>query len=194
MAGTDEIDDRTSGITRRRVVAGLGATVATGGGVLALTDRDPVRAEVTMGELAIDDEAATVAGPPEKIRVSASGEFDVESSAPVERVDCILQVEVDGTADDLATDTDFEDAAGTYDVAANLYDHRAVSTGDLTPADGPATTETDLTVRIVCAAIVDGEIAAEAVVEEAVTLAITREGMTVSVGGSGSVDVVTPTS
>jgi hypothetical protein len=182
MAGT---------LSRRRVLLGAGA-LALGTGSIAYATSERASAEVTMGQLSIDGDDAGVSNPPERIDINVDGEFSIASSQTPERVEVVCQVHVDGTADDIATVSKFEVSDGTYSLSANLYEHRDVAQGDLTPSTSGEVVTTELTVRIICGAIVEGERVSEDFVEDSATIEITKEGMQVNLSGSGSVDIVTP--
>lgn len=177
-------------VTRRRVLAGAGSAVVAGGGLFALAP-DDASAEVTMGDFSLSGADANVTDAPAAIDVRATGEWQVDAPSPPEQVQTTLQIEVNGTADDLATDAGFDASAGAFDLEADLLDHRDVTADDLTPADPGATKTTDVTVRVIVSAVRSGEVVAEASVDGTKPLTLTRDGMVVSVGGEATMDVVT---
>jgi hypothetical protein len=177
-------------VTRRRVLAGTGASVAGGAGLLTLGS-DPAEAQVTMGELAVTGDEASVDNPPSRIDVSVSGEYAIDSSTVPEKVETILQVHVDGMADDLAMQTDFDTQANTYSITADIFsNHKDISQGYFTPDAEGGEKSTEILVRVVCRAVVDGWVEAEAFVEDTAIITIGLNGMEVAVGGTGSTDIV----
>ena len=102
----------------------------------------------------------------------------------------VLQVHVRDTADDVDTAVYLDSpSAGSYEVSANLYDHRAVSRGDLLPQTVGEQASVSLLVRVILLAVSDGAIQAETYVEDTATLGLTKDGLSLSVGGNGSVSV-----
>lgn len=178
--------DSRSIVSRRRVLAG-------GAGLLALTSDDPARAEVVMGEFSVSSDSATVDGPPERIDVTASGEYEITSNTVPEMTETTLQVHVGGegqAVDDLDTQTAFDTAAGTFDLSADLYSHADVAQGDLMPAERGTTKTTDLLIRVVVSAVSGGSILAEDHVQDTTTVTLDYEGVVVALGGEGAVEVV----
>lgn len=183
-------DSRT--VSRRATLAKVGTGAALLGGIGALTiGSQEASATVTMGELSMTGDEANVNDPPTRIDVAVSGEYAIISTTTPEKVETILQVEVDGLVDDLDMQVDFDQTSGTYLITADIFsNHNDISQGYFTPADPDSQKVTDVIVRVVCRGVIGGEIRAEAVVEDTVTVTINRDGMNVSVGGEGSVSVV----
>lgn len=176
-------------LTRRRVL-GVGGTLLAAGGGLGLSTRDATAAEVSMGELDVSGDSATVDEPPSEILVSVSGEYRVEGPSPPEQSRTVLQVRVGDTSDDLDTGVYLDSPAeGSYSHSVDLYDHRAVERGSLIPQEVGETVEVPLRVRVILLAVTDGSIQAETYAEDNATLTLTLDGLELSVGGSGSVSI-----
>lgn len=179
------IDSR---LTRRRVLAAGAGLLATGGGIAVATRSS--NAEVSMGELDVSGDSATVSEPPGEITIGVSGDYAINGHTPPEQARTILQIEVDGTSDDL-DESVFMDAVteGSYSLSANLYGHRNVERGSLLPEGNGETSSVELTIRVILLAVSGGEIQTETFVEDTATLELTKDGMSLSVGGSGEVSV-----
>lgn len=181
-------DSTVSRPTRRQVLATGGAALAGGGALLTLGSRG-VAAQVTMGELAVSGDDATVGDAPSEVMIDVAGEWSADAPSPPEQVRAVLQIHVDGSADDLAEQMYFDQSAGEYTLSTNLYDHRNVSQGQLTPDAAGETAAWELLVRVILVVVADGSIQAEEFVEDTAELRLTREGYDLQVGGSGSVTI-----
>lgn len=185
--------DSESIVSRRRVLAGT-TTLALGGLGAALWPSERATAQVTMGTLEVSGDDATLSEPPSRIDVSVSGEWSVDSPTVPEQVKTTLQVHVNGQnglVDDVAETAAFDQASGTFDLTADLLaDHAEVTASTFMPGEAAESQTTDLLVRVVVGAIVNGELAAENFAEDTASVTITKDGMVVELGGSGGVNVV----
>lgn len=149
---------------------------------------DTASAEVSADFTASGD-AATLSDPPASITVSATGEFAAETTASLDQVQITLQAEAFDQLDDLTSMTVIDGATGTYDLRADLLaDHRDLEAADFLPVEGESLT-TDVRLRVVAAAVQNGEIAAEGAAEATVPVTVNHEGVVVTVGGTGSVTI-----
>lgn len=178
----------TTGLTRRRVGAGLVAGVVGAGGIAHLAGDASAQADVT-GEFSATGDAATLSDAPDAITIHATGEASVETAGTLDQIRVTLQAEVNDQLDDLAETSLFEGASGSYDLQGDLIaDHRDLAAEDFLPDAGEQLT-TDVRVRVVAAAIVSGSVAAEASASDTVPVTVTHEGVVVAVGGSADVSI-----
>lgn len=179
-------------VTRRRVLAVTGAAVAGVGAVATGTRDAQAQTDVEMGELSASGDTAQLAAPPESIRIDATGEWRIETAGSVEQVQLTLQARVgDGRIDELDSNTVFDDpTSGTFDLGGDLIDdHRDTEASAFMPAGPGETRERDVEVRIVVAAVRDGEVVSEGSVEDTATLEISESGVAVRVGASADVTI-----
>jgi len=182
------------GISRRQyLTTGITLGAATAGALAwPFGDGGRAQASVTMGQLSISDDEATVSNPPAEITLSVSGEWTVTAPSTPEQVRQVLQIEYDGTAEDIAENVNFDGGdSGTYSLSANVFDHPELSGDVVIPAESGQVKTTEITVRVIVMVVSDGEIQQEASVEDTASVRITRNGIEIAVGGSGSVEVVT---
>lgn len=174
--------------TRRGVLAGA-VTIGLGAvGTVTLVP-EPARAEATLGELAIDDGHETVQQAPSAIDLSVTGRFTIDAPTPPKMVETSLRVAAFDTEETLATAAAFETTNGSFELTADLFEHAAIDAAAVTPDEPGGELVTELVVRIGVAAVADGSVIAETTIEEPVTLTIGRAGVTVQVGGEGTVTI-----
>lgn len=176
-----------SGITRRKLLVGSGCLLGGYGAFQALAT-GKVSAQVS-GDFSVTGDSATVGEPPQSITVAADGEYAIDAPAPPEQARLVLQTHVNGSAGDLAEDIQFDSAGGTYSLEADLYSHRNVSRGDLTPDAAGEQAVWDVLLRVILLVVNGGEIQAEDFVEDTAQLGLTRDGFDLTVGGTGSVTI-----
>lgn len=178
-----------STVTRRRLLAGVGATAVGGAGLLAISS-EPVRAQVTMGSFTLTGDSAELNDPPTSITATATGEYVVTASTVPDRVDKILQLRVgpEPLVDSVVTEADFETKSGTINLSGDVYSHKDISRGYFMPEEG-ATKTTAVTARLVVRVVVDGVLKSESWVEDSAPITIDHTGMVVEVGGSGSMTI-----
>lgn len=181
--------DTTTELTRRRVGAGVVAGALGAGGIAHLAGDASAQADVT-GEFTATGDEATLAAAPGAITIHATGEASVETAGTLDQIRVTLQAETDSVdIDDLAETSLFDGASGSYDLRGDLIaDHRDLAAEDFLPDAGGEQT-TDVRVRVVAAAIVDGSVSAEASAEDTVPVTVTHEGVVVAVGGSADVTI-----
>lgn len=175
----------------RRTTLAAAAGVAGGAGVMATLGSDTAEAAIDAeaGPLEVQGADRTVGGQPQAVTVSVAGSFDVAATETMEQVRVTLQIEVNGTSDDLATDAVFDTNSGTFDLSANLLDHRDVRSGDLTPSENGASTTTEVVARVIIAAINNDELKAEKVLQDSADLRLTRQGIEIVAEATGNVTV-----
>ena len=175
--------------TRRRFGVGLAAGVVGAGGIAHLAGDASAQADVT-GEFTASGAEATLSDAPDAITVSATGTASVETSGTLDQIRVTLQAAPgDLGIDDLAETSLFEGTAGEYDLSGGiLADHREATAETFLPERGDTKT-TDVRIRTVAAAIVEGEVAAEASAEDTVGVTVTHEGVVVAVDGTADVTI-----
>jgi len=178
-----------SDTTRRRFGVGLAAGVVGAGGIAHLAGDASAQADVT-GEFTASGAEATLSDAPDAITVSATGTASVETSGALDQIRVTLQAAPGELGiDDLAETSLFEGTAGEYDLSGGiLADHREATAETFLPEQGQTRT-TEVRVRVVAAAIVDGEVAAEASAEDTVGVTVTHEGVVVAVDGTADVTI-----
>lgn len=179
----------TSGISRRKALAGCG-TALTGGLVAALGLTGRTRAAVEMDTLSIAGDSATLAEPPSAIMVQVSGEYQIDGPTTPDQARTVLQLEIAGASDDL-DEAIFMDAptGGSYTLQADAFSHRNLERGDLLPTATGETRSVDVTVRVILLAVSDGSIMAESHIEKTAQVELTKDGLQMSLGGSGDIQV-----
>lgn len=181
------VNSVTDSITRRKLLAGSAGLLAGAGALQAVGTR-PVRAQVS-GDFSVSGDAATVGEPPQAITVEASGDYSIDAPAPPEQARLVLQVHVDGSAGDLAEVIHFDSLGGSYALEADIFEHRNITRGDLTPEAAGEQATWDVLLRVILLVVEGGKIQTEAFVEDTAELALTREGYDLTVSGTGSVTV-----
>ena len=188
MGPHDHISDRAVSLSRRAGIVG-GAGAIAGGSALAVGTRRSA-ADVELGDWSVQGTEATVDAPPQAIRVDASGRFEVSRPSIAEMIEVTLQLDVDGHVDDLDTQAFYDTNSGQFSFdGVDLYSHRDIERGDLTPDSAGATATVPVGVRIVLAVVDGGEMVAEGSAEASGELVLTRAGVAVAIGGSASLSV-----
>lgn len=145
-------DSRTDAdsYSRRKLVATGGALLAGGAGLTALASY-PASAQVTMGDLAVSGDTATVDSPPEHIDVSVSGEYSVGGGSTPEQVRTVLQLHLpNDDADDMSENVYMDSVeSGTYTLSADLMNHRSITDSMVTPSTAGETVTLDILVRVI---------------------------------------------
>jgi len=187
-AMSDDMTDRA--VSRRQLLTSGFALGAAGVGI-SLFGSDPARANVTMDSLTVADDSATLADPPEAVTLAVSGQWEIIASNPPEQVRQVLQVVYDGTGEDLTENVVFDAPdSGDYQLSADLFGHPELSQSVVMPAENGQVATTELTARVIVMAVSGGEIQQEASIEDTAALTLTKDGIEVSVGGSGGLTVV----
>lgn len=186
--------DAQSTTTTRTVLAALAVLLASvgGGGVVLTSFSDGATAQASVtGDFAVTGANETVDGPPSDVTVSASGTWDVTASSKPAMVEVTLQVLRDGQASDLSATSAYGEFNGSYDLSASLFEHDSIASGDLVPSTSGESKSTDVTLRVVVAVVDGGSVIAEEFVEDTATITLTRNGLEVSITGSGEIQVQT---
>jgi hypothetical protein len=137
----------TASLSRRRLIAAGGGLLVAGGSALAIAP-DRTAADVQLGEWSVDGTEATVEDAPQAIHVAASGRFEVSRPTTPEMCDVTLQIDVDGQVDDLDTTALYDTKTGEFSFeSVDLYSHRDVERGDLTPDSAGATATVPVGIR-----------------------------------------------
>lgn len=175
-------------VSRRKYLL-LSGSVATGG-LAGCIGTAEAQTDVTMGELDIQGDSATLNEPPSEIAINVSGEWETTAQQTPEQIRVTLQCHVgeDSLVDDIAQELYFDAKAGSYEIAGDLLDHRDISAEDMNPPVGETMT-VPLTVRVILSVIVDGSIKSEEFIEKSAPLEITAEGITAQLSGQGSVEI-----
>jgi len=187
MLGTGKT--RETMVSRRKYLLLSGSLVS--GGLAGCIGTAQAQTDVTMGELDIQGDSATLNEPPSEIAIAVAGRFEVASNQRPEQVRITLQCHVgeDSLVDDIATDHHFDTNAGNYELTGDLLDHRDVTAEDMNPPVGESMS-VPLTIRVILSVVSNGSIVSEEFVESEAPLTITAEGITAQLGGSGSVEIV----
>lgn len=185
----DKIPRRETMVSRRKFLAVSGSVATVG--VAGCVGTASGQTEVSMGELDIDGDSATVNEAPSAIYIDVSGDFAIESNTTPEQAQLTLQCHVgeDSLVDDIASETYFDQSAGEYEISGDLLDHRDVIDSDFAPENGE-TLVVPVLIRIILSVVIDGSIAEETFVEKEVPLEVSTDGVTATLGGSGSVEIV----
>ena len=185
----DRTPRRETMVSRRKFLAVSGSLAS--GGLAGCVGTASGQTDVSMGELDIDGDSATVNEAPSAIYIDVSGDFAIESNTTPEQAQLTLQCHVgeDSLVDDIAQQTYFDQSAGEYEISGDLLDHRDVVDSDFAPENGE-TLVIALLIRIVLSVVVDGSIADESYVEREVNLELTTEGITAQLSGSGEIEIV----
>lgn len=177
------------------MLAGTG-TLAVGGTALMAIGSEPVRAEVTTGELDVPDaEHIGKDGSVEDIQLSVSGNWSFSTNgadaysidlavAPAPETDNWQSIDwIDGNP--LANST-----GGTYELGGSILQHDAIEAGDFN-ADAAETTSRDIPIQVLLTVRNGDETVAEAIAETVATVTIENETIAVSaeVVGDGSIDI-----
>jgi len=187
MESTNHV--REAMVSRRKFLAVSGSLAS--GGLAGCIGSAQAQTDVSMGELDIAGDSATVDDTPSAIYIDVTGDFEIESNTTPEQAQLTLQCHVgdDSLVDDIAQNTYFDQSAGEYEISGDLLDHRDVVAQDFAPENGE-TLVVPVLVRIILSVVVDGSIADETYVEKEVPLELTTEGISARLGGSGSVEIV----
>lgn len=187
MLGTGKT--RETMVSRRKYLL-LSGSIATGG-LAGCIGTAEAQTDVTMGELDIQGDSATLNEPPSEIAIAVAGRWETTAQQTPEQIQVTLQCHVgeDSLVDDISQQVYFDAKAGSYEITGDLLDHRDVSAADMNPAVGTTMT-VPLTVRVILSIIVDGSIKSEEFIQKDAPLEITAEGITAQLGGSGSVEIV----
>ena len=185
----DKIPRRETMVSRRKFLAVSGSVATVG--VAGCIGTASGQTDVSMGELDIDGDSATVNEAPSAIYIDVSGDFEIESNTTPEQAQLTLQCHVgeDSLVDDIAQNTYFDQNAGEYEISGDLLDHRDVIDSDFAPENGE-TVVVPLLVRCILSVVVDGSIADESYVEREVNLELTSEGITAQLSGTGEMEIV----
>lgn len=179
---------RETMVSRRKYLL-LSGSVATGS-IAGCIGTAQAQTDVTMGELDIDGDSATLNEPPSEIAIEVSGEWSTTANQVPEQIQVTLQCHVgeESLVDDISQQVYFDAKTGSYEITGDLLDHRDVSAADMNPAVGTTMT-VRLTIRVILSIISGGNIVSEEWVESEAPLNITAEGITAQLGGSGSVEI-----
>jgi len=182
---------RETMVSRRKFIAVSGAA-ATALATAGCVGSASAQSDVSMGELTVDGDDVTLNSAPSAVNVSVSGEWNVTANQTPEQVKLTLQCHVgedDPRVDDIATNTQFDKQAGTYEITGDLLEHRDVSADEFNVAAGETVT-IPLLVRVICSVVINGEMVSESFVEDTAPITVSAEAIETTVGGSGSVVVV----
>lgn len=175
--------------TRRQFLAATGATVTTATvGAVAIT-RD-AQAQVSMDSLDVLDTQRTLSSPPESVTLEVSGSYELTGTPP-EQSRLVLQLQHSGTTREPDEILHYSEniMSGSYTLTADVLAHPEITAGGLMPDSVNQAKATEITVRVVLLAVSGGSIQRETAVEDTAMLSITKDGVTLQVGGTGSIEV-----
>jgi hypothetical protein len=175
--------------TRRQILAATGATL-TGATITTLAATDTAQAEVSMDSLNVQDASKTLDSPPASVTLEVTGNYQLKGTTP-DQSRIVLQLQHNGTTREPDETLNHSEGimSGSYTLTADVLSHPEITASGLMPAEVNQAKATELTVRVVLLAVSDGTIQKEASVEDTATLSITKDGVTLSVGGEGGLTV-----
>lgn len=175
--------------TRRRFLT-TSATLAVGGIALTtLPKNSQATSSVTMQGLSVADASRTLSQPPSAVTLTVDGTYTLEGTRP-EQSRVVAQVEHNAVSRDMDEVINMEDVmSGDYTLSADLLAHPEVDAEALLPESVDGTTGTEFTIRCILLAVLGGQIQSEAVIEDTATLSLTKDGVELSVSGSGGITV-----
>ena len=175
--------------TRRQILAATGATL-TGATITTLAATDTANAEVSMDSPDVSDTQRTLDSPPESVTLEVTGNYQLQGTTP-DQTRVVLQLQHNGTTrepDEILNHSE-DIMSGSYTLTADVLGHPEITAEGLMPAEVNQAKATELTVRVVLLAVEGGEIQSEAAVEDTASLSITKDGVTLEVGGEGGLTV-----
>lgn len=174
-------------VSRRKYLLGA-ATLAGGVGVVTLSSQR-TKAQVAMDTLDVSGDTASMSEPPSSVMLSVSGSWTIDGQTP-EQARVVLQVECNSTSRDMAEMLEMDSpGAGEYALEAQLLDHPEITGADLLPQDVGKQKQTEIVVRTILLAIESGEIQNEVFAEDTATITLTKDGLELSIEGTGNVSV-----
>lgn len=132
-----------SQLSRRQVITGA-TSLGIGSIAFTLIASEDADAAVTLGELSVDGDESTLPDAPAAIMISVTGEYDIQAASTPEQVKHIMQLHIDGVADDVTETADFDQSSGSFSLESDLYEHRDVSRGDLMPTTAGGSNTVDI--------------------------------------------------
>lgn len=184
-------------MTRRRVLFGTGALVATGtiGGIAVTTNN---ASATVSGEFAIPNGEATLAGEQlEDVRLSVDANYQYSANAKIHGVELELHVGASPatldmiaryTRDDLGTD----ELTGTQTLVGSLINASDFDLEDFQPTTGELRRTVVAELRFY--ALRNGEVVAKATQSDTFEVSVTKEALQVDVSLAGTGDVTFKTS
>lgn len=173
----------------RRKFLLTGGTIAasTAAGLTLLTH--PADAQLTMGTLDVQGASKTIGNPPSKVTLSVSGRYELTGSTP-DQSRVVLQVEHNSVSRDLDEQINLNQImSGDYSLSADLLAHPEVEASALVPSTVGKTSENTFTIRVILLAVTGGSIQQETYLEDTATLSLTRDGLELTLSGTGSIQV-----
>lgn len=142
-----------------------------------------------MGELSIQGDSQALQDAPSAVTLEVTGSWELTGTEP-DQSRVVLQVEFNSTSRDMdevmALDAPM---SGNYTLSTDLLSHPEVDAAALLPTEIGATADSTFTIRVILLAITSGEIQQETYVQDTATLSLTKDGLELSVGGTGSISV-----
>jgi hypothetical protein len=180
-------------VSRRKLIAS-GATLAVGGGGVALLASQPAAAQV---DLSVPDESYSGKdGTVTDVPLSVEGSYSYQAPEP-DTATLTLSITPDG-ADNFAAIGSHEDSLsgesgmGEFGISGSVLDHPSLSAGDFS-ADAGETTTTAIVVRVGFVVKAGGETVAEDSATDTATVAVENTSVataiTVSADGTLTVEV-----
>ena len=175
--------------TRRQYFA-AGATALTTSGIASVALTDTARAEVSMDSLDVASTQRTLDSPPESVTLEVTGNYQLQGTTP-DQSRIVLQLQHGGTTREPDEILHYSEdiMSGSYTLTADVLSHPEISAEELMPGEVNQAKATEITVRVVLLAVSDGSIQNEVSVEDTAALSITKDGVTLQVGGTGSIEV-----
>lgn len=181
--------------TRREVISGIGSGIIASGAILFYSG-DSKATKIQVDELDIPDEQKTLTNPLNRLRLTVSGSFEVESSNQPDRI--VLRVEGKRatydefqqlTATDYSSDLS-KSYSNTFDLEGNLLELQNVTAPDLSPGTIGETQSIDVDLRIRLVVYGDQGPIKTHTVQDTVSIEITKGEAQVSatINASGSIN------
>lgn len=176
--------------TRRTVLASTATAAAGGLGLVALWP-ERTRANVSMGDLTVTGDSASLTEPPSKLVLTVDGQLQIQGDVPDESV-AILEVKYEGTAFSLDHAV-FQNAPSDaeFSLSGDVFAWRGLDPADVFPDTVGEQATAEFVVNLKAQAWRGGEVIAEDVVSDTAAVTLANDGMTVSTGGSGGMNVST---
>jgi hypothetical protein len=189
-----------NGITRRRVLAGTGATLASGGVLFATTSGTAkAQSEVRYGQLEVPDSTHLLeSGDVKDVQMVVNAEFTWSSNYNPDKWE--LQLKVGTNQDDVipiaeatSDDTLLQEGEDTAKLSGSLLDAPDFSKNMFEVPNG-GTKQVTVSTALIFELVRDGEVVGEAEATRDVLLTTTQESIEadVQVGGTGGVTVSEP--
>lgn len=142
-----------------------------------------------MGSLNVQGASKTLGQPPTSVTLSVSGRYELVGSTP-DQSRVVLQIEHNSVSRDMDEVINLNNImSGDYRLSADLLAHPEVEAAELVPTTVGQTAQSTFIVRVILLAVSGGSIQQETFLEDTATLSLTRDGLELSLSGSGGISV-----